>query len=186
MAGHDTLRSLRLFPVRTKFDTYVLEGGSVSMVGQLARMGLQALVVDSAGIVYAPGEWYRSGTYWQGGQERLLAIDNRTLSYRTWWQAERRSLLSALSWGLQAAAPERGGAAARCTPRAAGRANRESRSAGRSLRPAGGAWRGRHWPALQPRMRPWRAARSWEMTRSPITTTASVTSARALAARGSP
>ncbi len=101
MAGHDTLRSLRLFPVRTKFDTYVLEGGSLSMVGQLARMGLQALVVDSAGIAYAPAEWYRSGTYWQGRQERLLAIDNRTLSYER-GGSERRSLLSALSWGLHA------------------------------------------------------------------------------------
>jgi hypothetical protein len=101
MVGHETLRSLRLFPVRTKFDTYVLESGSLNMVGQLARMGLRALVVDSAGTAYAPAEWYRSGTYWQGRQERLLAIDNRTLSYER-GDAARRRVLSALSWGLHA------------------------------------------------------------------------------------
>jgi hypothetical protein len=101
MVGHDTLRSLRLFPVRTKFDTYVLESGSLNMVGQLARMGQRALVVDSDGAVYKPAEWYRSGTYWQGRQERLLAIDNRTLAYER-GDAPRRRVLSALSWGLHA------------------------------------------------------------------------------------
>jgi hypothetical protein len=101
MVGHDTLTSLRLFPVRTKFDTYVLESGSLNMVGQLARMGLKALVVDSAGAAYEPAEWYRSATYWQGGQQRLLAIDNRTLSYDRGDTARRR-VLSALSWGLHA------------------------------------------------------------------------------------
>ncbi len=101
MVGHETLRSLRLFAVRSKFDTYVLESGSLNMVGQLARMGRHALVVDSAGAVYEPSEWYRSGTYWQGGQERLLAIDNRTLSYER-GDAARRRVLSALAWGLHA------------------------------------------------------------------------------------
>ncbi len=101
MLGHDTLRSLRLFPVRTKFDTYVLESGSLNMVGQLARIGQRALVVDSAGVAYEPAEWYRSGTYWQGRQERLLAIDNRTLAYER-GDAARRRVLSALSWGLHA------------------------------------------------------------------------------------
>jgi hypothetical protein len=71
------------------------------MVGQLARIGQRALVVDSAGVAYEPAEWYRSGTYWQGGQERLLAIDNRTLAYER-GGAVRRRVLSALSWGLHA------------------------------------------------------------------------------------
>jgi hypothetical protein len=101
MVGHETLRSLRLFPVRTKFDTYVLESGTLNIVGQLARMGLDALVVDSAGAAYRPAEWYRSGTYWQGAQERLLAVDNRTLAYERGGAARRR-VLSALSWGLHA------------------------------------------------------------------------------------
>ncbi len=101
MFDHETLRKLRLFVVRNKFDTYALESGSANMVGQLARMGLRALVVDSVGAVYEPGEWYRSATYWQGGQERLLGIDNRTLSYQR-GNAERRRVLSALAWGLQA------------------------------------------------------------------------------------
>ncbi len=101
MFRHETLRSLRLFAVRSKFDTYVLESGSLNMVGQLARMGLRALVVDSAGAAYEPAEWYRSGTYWQGRQERLLAIDNRTLSYER-GDVARRRVLSALAWGLHA------------------------------------------------------------------------------------
>jgi hypothetical protein len=101
MVGHDTLRSLRLFAVRTKFDTYVLESGSLNMVSQLARRGLRALVVDSDGAAYEPPEWYRSGTYWQGRQERLLAIDNRTRSYER-GGAERRRVLAALAWGLHA------------------------------------------------------------------------------------
>lgn len=101
MVGHDTLTSLRLFPVRSKFDTYVLESGSLNMVGQLARIGLRALVVDSAGAAYEPAEWYRSATYWQGRQERLLAIDNRTISYER-GGSERRRLLASLAWGLHA------------------------------------------------------------------------------------
>jgi hypothetical protein len=101
MFGHETLRRLRLFAVRSKFDTYALESGSANMVGQLARMGLRALVVDSAGAVYEPGEWYRSATYCQGRQERLLSIDNRTLSYER-GGPERRRVLSALAWGLHA------------------------------------------------------------------------------------
>ncbi len=101
MVRHETLRSLRLFAVRTKFDTYVLESGSLNMVAQLACRGLRALVVDSAGTTYEPPEWYRSGTYWQGRQERLLAIDNRTRSYEL-GGAERRRVLAALAWGLHA------------------------------------------------------------------------------------
>ncbi len=101
MVRHETLRMLRLFAVRGKFDTYVLESGSLNMVGQLARRGLRALVVDSAGIAYEPAEWYRSRTYWQGRQERLLAIDNRTLSYDR-GDIARRRVLAALAWGLHA------------------------------------------------------------------------------------
>lgn len=101
MFGHETLRTLRLFVVRNKFDTYALESGSANMVGQLARVGLRALVVDGAGAVYEPSEWYRSATYWQGRQEQLLGVDNRTLSYER-GSAERRRVLSALAWGLHA------------------------------------------------------------------------------------
>ena len=54
MVRHETLRSLRLFAVRTKFDTYVLESGSLNMVAQLACRGLRALVVDSAGTTMSP------------------------------------------------------------------------------------------------------------------------------------
>ncbi len=101
MMPHEILRSLRLFVVRNKLDTYVLESGSLNMVRQLTRRGLRVLVVDSAGSVYEPSEWYRSGTYWQGEQERLLSVDNRTRSYAC-GGIERRRLLAGLSWGLHA------------------------------------------------------------------------------------
>ncbi len=101
MVSHELLRALRLFVVRNKHDTYVLESGSLNLVRQATQMGLRALVVDSMGIAYEPGEWYRSGTYWQGEQERLLGIDNRTRSYQR-GGSERRRVLASLAWGLHA------------------------------------------------------------------------------------
>lgn len=101
MVSHELLTELRLFAVRNKHDTYVLESGPLNLVAQTMRMGLSARVVDSAGTAYEPHEWYRSGTYWQGGQERLLGIDNRTRSYQR-GSGERRRLLASLAWGLHA------------------------------------------------------------------------------------
>lgn len=101
MVSHEVLRALRLFVVRTKYDTYVHESGSLNLARQVTHMGLRALVVDSAGAAYEPGEWYRSGTYWQGEQERLLGVDNRTRSYEL-GGSERRRLLASLAWGLHA------------------------------------------------------------------------------------
>jgi hypothetical protein len=101
MITHAALSELRLFVVRTKMDTGVIEAGRESITRQLERMGLTSLVVDRAGAVYVPEEWHRSRTLWQGDQEGLLAADNRTLSY-TDGDFALRELLSTLAWGPSA------------------------------------------------------------------------------------
>jgi hypothetical protein len=101
MITHATLREMRLFVVCSKLDTYVLEGSRASYTRQVEAMGLFALVVDSAGTVYGPGEWDRSCTFWQGDQERLLVADNQTHAYARGDRDSRR-LLSTFAWGPSA------------------------------------------------------------------------------------
>jgi hypothetical protein len=103
MVSHAALRDMRLFVVRNKMDTYVLESGSLNITRQVVEMGMRTLVVDGEGAVYEPGEWYRSGTLWQGDQERLLTVDNRTRAYEH-GGIQRRRLLASLAWGERAAA----------------------------------------------------------------------------------
>ncbi len=98
MITHAVLRRLRLLVVRSKTDTYALEGSRRSITRQLERLGLCSLVVDRAGAVYRPEEWPRSRTLWQGDQEGLLVADNQTLPY-TNGDLPRRRLLSTLAWG---------------------------------------------------------------------------------------
>lgn len=98
MISHPVLREMRLFEVRSKMDAYALESGSNSFTRQAERMGLRALVVDCTGAVHERDAWDRSRTLWQAEQERLLAADNRTISYERGEPARRR-LLSALAWG---------------------------------------------------------------------------------------
>jgi hypothetical protein len=107
MVSHSVLSRMRLFVVRTKMDTYALESGPWNVTRQVEEMGLRTLVVDSEGAVYDPSEWYRSGTLWQGDQERLLSIDNRTRSYAC-GDMERRRVLAGLAWGLHAGAGRSG------------------------------------------------------------------------------
>jgi hypothetical protein len=101
LISHAALRELRLFSVRNKMDIYVLESGRQSITAQLERIGLRSLVVDRAGAVYGPEQWYRSHTLWQGEQEGLLVADNQTLCY-TVGPFARRNLLSTLAWGVSA------------------------------------------------------------------------------------
>jgi hypothetical protein len=101
MITHATLARLRLFAIRNKTDTYALEGSRRSITRQLQRLGLNSLVVDRTGAVYAPEEWHLSRTLWQGDQEGLLVADNRTRSYADGGLA-RRQLLSTLAWGPMA------------------------------------------------------------------------------------
>jgi hypothetical protein len=101
MVSHDVLSSMRLFVVRNKMDTYVLESGSLNITRQVQGMGLRTLVVDCAGDLYEPAQWYRSGTLWQGQQQRLLSVDNRTRAYAR-GGISRRRVLAGLAWGLHA------------------------------------------------------------------------------------
>jgi hypothetical protein len=101
MSTHNVLSAMHLFVVRTKFDTYVLESGPLSFTQQAEGMGLRALVVDSEGAVYETDEWHRSGTLWQGRQERLLIRDNRTKNYEQ-GGIRRRQMLASFAWGERA------------------------------------------------------------------------------------
>jgi hypothetical protein len=119
LVSHAVLSNLRLVVVRNKMDTYALESGPLNITQQVREMGLRTLVVDCAGAVYEPGEWYRSGTLWQADQERLLAVDNRTRAYER-GDIERRRVLAGLAWGMHADAgparedqPERSSAGTR-------------------------------------------------------------------------
>jgi hypothetical protein len=98
MIAHAVLAEMPLFVVRSKMDAYALESGSHGFTRQAERMGLRALVVDRAGVTHEHPAWDRSQTFCQGGQERLLMVDNRTLLYERGDPARRR-LLAALAWG---------------------------------------------------------------------------------------
>jgi hypothetical protein len=102
MITHDALREMPLLAVYSKLDTSMLESGRKSITRRLQRNGLVSLVVDRAGTVYAPEQWHRSRTFWQGDQEGLLVADNQTLAYARGDLARRR-LLSASAWGSHAA-----------------------------------------------------------------------------------
>ena len=99
MIAHETLRELPLFVVRNKQDAYALEGSRESLTRRLEQIGLRSLVVDRAGEVYAPEQWDRSRTLWQGDQQGLLVADNQTLHY-THGDFALRHLLSTLAWGI--------------------------------------------------------------------------------------
>jgi hypothetical protein len=101
MVPHAVLCAMQLFVVRNKQDTYVLESGSLNVTRQVVQMGLRTLVVDRDGAVYEPAEWWRSGTLWQGDQELLLSVDNRTRSYAQ-GGIKRRRALAGLAWGRRA------------------------------------------------------------------------------------
>jgi hypothetical protein len=102
MLNHNVLAAMRLFTIRHKMDTYALESGRDNMTKQVKEMGLSVLVVDRDGVAYAPPDWYRSRTLWQGDQEGLLVVDNQTAFYAR-GDADRRRVLSAFGWGLHAA-----------------------------------------------------------------------------------
>jgi len=102
MIGRDKLAELRLRPVRTKRDAYLLENGRRSITRQLQRKGLRTVVVDREGASYDPDRWHQSRTFWQGDQEGLLVADNQTRCYAD-ADAARRRLLSGFAWGPEAA-----------------------------------------------------------------------------------
>ncbi len=101
MVSHNTLRLLRLHPIKSKADSLALESGRNSITRQVQRLGLRTLVVDRAGDIFDHQQWDRSFTFWQGEQQGLLVADNRTLLYEN-GDPDLRRVLSSLTWGARA------------------------------------------------------------------------------------
>ena len=98
MLRRDLFTSLRLHPVERKNDAYRLESGRRSISAQIARQGLELLVVDGEGRTFAAGDWAASQTFWQGTQEKLLLADNQSASYEQ-GDARVRDVLARYAWG---------------------------------------------------------------------------------------
>lgn len=101
MLRRDLFASLRLPPVERKNDAYRLESGRRSISKQIARQGLELLVVSREGRSFAAGDWAASRTFWQGAQEDLLIADNQSASYEQ-GNARVRDVLARYAWGEQA------------------------------------------------------------------------------------
>jgi hypothetical protein len=101
MLRRELFASLRLPAVERKNDAYRLESGRRSISAQIARQGLELLVVDCEGRSFAAADWAASRTFWQGAQENLLIADNQTASYEQ-GDARVREVLARYAWGEQA------------------------------------------------------------------------------------
>jgi hypothetical protein len=102
MGSRELLSGLLSPQVRGKVEAYRLESGPASITRRVQETGLEVLVVDREGRSFLPGEWARSGTFWQGEQAPLLVADNQTDLYER-ADPRTRLLLSRLAWGEQAA-----------------------------------------------------------------------------------
>ena len=89
--------SLRLPAFKSKTEAYRFESGRLSLTRQYLARGLRTVVVDRNGAVYDIPQWYRSGTFWAGGQENLLIADNRTCDYAE-GTPEMRRYLEHIAW----------------------------------------------------------------------------------------
>jgi hypothetical protein len=98
MLRRELFASLRLAPVERKNDAYRLESGRRSISAQIARRGLELLVVDREGRTFAAADWAASRTFWQGAQENMLIADNQTASYEQ-GDARVREVLARYAWG---------------------------------------------------------------------------------------
>lgn len=73
--------SLKLPSFKNKKDAYRFESGRRSLTRQYLARGLQTVVTDRNGKVYATEQWNVSETFWTGDQVNLLIADNRTCDY---------------------------------------------------------------------------------------------------------
>jgi hypothetical protein len=101
MVRRATFERVRIGALGRKMDAYSLESGRTSLTRQVWDMGLRALVVARDGSLHDAARWPQSRTFWQGDQENLLIADNQTGLYAN-GGLDRRRLLSALAWGIQA------------------------------------------------------------------------------------
>ena len=67
--------------IHYKLQAWLFESGRRSLSRLLITRGLRLAVVGRDGTVYKPEEWNCSGTFWQGDQSNLLALDNQTRRY---------------------------------------------------------------------------------------------------------
>jgi hypothetical protein len=98
MASRDTLRQVRLGPLRMKLSAYKFESGKDSLTNQVRRLGLRVLVVGRDGESYQPERWHESNTFWQSREENLLVADNQTELYMS-SDAATRAELAQYAWG---------------------------------------------------------------------------------------
>jgi hypothetical protein len=98
MLSRELFAGLRVPDVERKNDAYRLESGRRSISAQVARQGLELLVVDREGRSFAASDWAASRTFWQGDQENLLIADNQTASYEQ-GSATVREVLARYAWG---------------------------------------------------------------------------------------
>jgi hypothetical protein len=98
MASRETLRRVRLGPLRMKLSAYKFESGKESLTNQVRGFGLRALVVGRDGQAYAPERWHQSNTFWQSRQENLLVADNQTELYMS-SDAATRAEFAQYAWG---------------------------------------------------------------------------------------
>ena len=98
IAARAVLERVRLRPMLFKFFALASESGKDGLTAQVGRLGLEALVVDRHGAVFARDQWHLSNTFRQSRQEDLLVSDNQTEAYAC-ADAAGRARLSRLAWG---------------------------------------------------------------------------------------
>ena len=101
MGGRQTLRRVRVGPMRLKISAYKFESGKDSLTNQVRRLGLRVLVVGRDGVGYDPEHWHLSNTFWQAREENLLVGDNQTEFYLSADPATR-ALRARYAWGEHA------------------------------------------------------------------------------------
>jgi hypothetical protein len=99
MIARETLRRVELPVLREKTDVYRFESGRSGLTRQIAKMGLEPVVVDRSGRSWMQDEWPISRTFRSGDEENLLVADNQTDLFLN-AVAERRAVLSRLAWGV--------------------------------------------------------------------------------------
>jgi len=84
--------------IKTKYDACAFESGVDSLTARVRREGLAALVVTNDGEGYDVPDWWRSGTFRQGNEEKLLLTDNRSREFLHMSPGERITHLR-ITWG---------------------------------------------------------------------------------------
>jgi len=98
MGARQTLRRIRIEPMRMKLSAWKFESGKDSLTNQVRRLGLRVLVVGRDGEGYEPERWHLSNTFWQSREENLLVADNQTEFYLS-ADAATRAEFSQYAWG---------------------------------------------------------------------------------------